>query len=427
MTAELPLWRRDFRYMWAGESASLLGSQILQLALPLTAITVLNASAGQIGLLGAATYGPFLLFGLPAGMLIDRFRRRSILIFSNLGQMAAIGCIPLLAALGQLTLPRLMMAAFAAGFMRVFFMIAYRSYLPAIVPPEQLTGANARLTVSASAAEIGGPGLGGVLVQYLGGPYTLVVDAASYLASALGFTAVRQREKPVPRDPAPLRRQVADGFRFTFTSPYLRAFLGEAASYNLFWQVVQAILVLFAVRELEMSPSTLGLVLSGGAIGALLGAVSTKRIADRIGLGRTLIAAAVIGDLGPLLLPAAFKGSWAITLFAIAFFVQGFGATACNVHAISIRQIITPARLLGRTNAAYLFVALGVKPIGALIGGWLGDHIGLRGALLVGTLGLLSTSLFIIFSPIRGVRVLADLAAPEPNTDLSSPISSPTR
>jgi MFS family permease len=411
-TIRFDLWRRDFGYVWIGESASLLGSQILLLALPLTAVTMLDATAGQIGLLGAATFAPYLLIGLPAGMLADRVSRRAILVFSNLGQMVAIGSIPLMAALGRLTFAWLLIAAFVAGFMRVFFTVAYRSYLPAIVPTEHLTGANARLTVSESVAQIGGPGIGGVLVQWLGGPYALIVDAASYLASALGFAAVRQRERKPPPDPTPMRLQLVQGFRFVFTNRYVRAFLGEAASYNLCWQVIQAVLVLFAVRELGMSPSTLGLMLSLGAIGAIIGAASTKHIADRAGLGRTLIAAAIIGDLGPLLLPTAFRGVWAAPIFAVAFFIQGFGATACNVHAISIRQMITPVQLLGRANAAYLFIALGVQPIGSLAGGWLGDTIGLRTTLLIGTLGLLSTCLFIIFSPVRRVRSLGDLIEP---------------
>ncbi len=419
-------WRTDFRYVWAGESASLLGTQVLQLALPLTAITTLKASAGQVGLLGAATYAPYLLIGLPAGILVDRWHRRPVFIASNLGQMAAIGAIPLLAALGELTFGRLLAAALFAGFMRVFFTISYRSYLPAIVPPEFLTAANSRLTASESVAQIGGPGLGGVLVQLVGAPYALIVDSVSYLASALGSTAVRQREPPVPRDSARLRSQVAEGFSFTFHSGFLRAFLGEAASYNLCWQIVQTVLVLFAVRDLGMKPSTLGLVMSVGAVGALLGAATTGRTAGRIGLGRTLTGAAVIGDLAPLLLPTAGRGGGAVAVFAIAFFIQGIGITGCNVHATTIRQTITPDRIRGRTNAAYLFVALGIQPFGSLAGGWLGDTIGLRQTLLVGVLGLLSTSLFIIFSPIRRVHDLGDLPQHAAQPEAPAP-SQPSR
>ncbi|MFJ8593521.1 MFS transporter [Streptomyces sp. NPDC093598] len=402
-------WRRDFRFVWAGETASLIGTQVYQLAMPLTAVLTLDATPGQLGLLGALTFAPYLVLGLPAGLLVDRWQRRGVLILSSLGQAVSIGVIPVLAALDRLTFGWLLAMACVAGTARVFFTIAYRSYLPAIVPPEHLTGANSRLTASESVAEIGGPGLGGALVQVVGAPFALVVDAVSYLASALGVGAVRRREKPVPADPAPLRSQVGQGFRFTFSNPYLRATLGEAASYNICWQIVLTILALFAVRELDMSPGTLGLMMSIGAVGALLGAAFTDRLARRVGLGSTLVVAAVIGDLAPLLLPAAYRGAWAAPLFAIAFFIQGFGITACNVHTMTIRQAVTPEHLLGRTNAAYLFVALGVKPVGSLLGGWLGSQFGLRAALLIGTLGLLSTSLFLVLSPLRTVRTLQSL------------------
>ncbi|GHH45236.1 MFS transporter [Streptomyces candidus] len=402
-------WRRDFRFLWAGETASLVGTQVFQLAMPLTAVLTLDASPGQLGMLGALTFAPYLVLGLPAGLLVDRWQRRGVLIISSLGQAVAIGAIPLLAALDRLTFSWLLVMACVAGTARVFFNIAYRSYLPAIVPPEHLTGANSRLTASESVAEVGGPGLGGVLVNAFGAPLALLADAISYLGSAIGIGAVRQREKPVEIDRTPLRSQISEGFRFTFANPYLRAFLGEAASYNICWQIVQTVLVLFAVRELGMSPGVLGFMLSIGAVGALLGASLTSRVADRAGLGRTLLVAAVIGDLAPLLLPTAQRGVWAAPLFAVAFFIQGVGITACNVHSMTLRQAITPLHLLGRTNAAYLFVALGVKPVGSLLGGWLGTQTSLRTALLIGTVGLLSTSLFLILSPLRRVRTLGDI------------------
>jgi MFS family permease len=416
-TRRAPRWRTDFRYLWAGESASLLGTQILQLALPLTAITVLDAGAGQLGLLGAVTYLPFLILGLPAGLFVDRWRRRPVLIASSVGQMAGIGAVPVLAATGTLTFPLLLAAALIAGFFRVFFTIAYRSYLPAIVPAERLTYANTRLTASESTAQVAGPGLGGLLIQAVGAQYALVVDAASYLASALGNAAVRQRETVRPHDRTPMRAQIAQGFRATFRNPFLRAFAGEAASYNLFWQAVLTVLILFAVEELGMSAGTLGIVLSIGAVGALLGAVSTDWIAHRVGLGRTLIGAAVIGDVAPLAIPATPGGVWAPAILATAFFIQGVGVTGCNVHAMVIRQTVTPDRLRGRTNATYLFLALGVIPIGAVLGGWLGDAVGLRAALLVSTLGLLSTCLFLIFSPVRRVRTLTELIEASPDPD----------
>ncbi len=416
MTAPKDLTRRrwrDFRCLWAGESVSLLGSEVTRLALPLAAVVTLHASAGQLGLLGAAAYAPFLVFGLPAGLWVDRHRRRPVLIVADLGQLAAIGSVPLLAVLGALSVPALLIAAFAAGTFAVFFELAYRAYLPAIVPVEALTGANSRLTASESAAEIGGPGLGGVLAQVFGAPYALLLDAASFLFSAIGLASIRQREQPPVRDPAPLRAQVADGFTATFRDRYLRAFAGEAGSYNLCWQIVQTVLVLYAIRELHLDPGRLGLVLAIGAAGALLGALGTAATARRFGLGRTVIAAAVIGDAAPLALPFLQPGALAAPLLAAAFFVRGIGVTGCNVHVNAIRQTITPDRLLGRTNAAYRLLVYGAVPVGALLGGWLGSTFGLRTTLAVGTTGLLSTALFLIFSPVRHVRELSDCASLE--------------
>ncbi|MFI1994554.1 MFS transporter [Actinoplanes sp. NPDC020271] len=407
-------WRTDFRYIWSGETASLFGTQILQLAMPLTAITYLHATPGQLGVLGAVTYLPFLILGLPAGVFVDRWRRRPILVASNLGQMAGIGAVPVLAALGLLTFPLLLTAALVAGFFRVFFTIAYRSYLPVVVPTEQLTYANSRLTASESAAQIAGPGLGGLLIQAIGAQYALVADAVSYLASALSNAAVRRREPVKPRDPTPARTLIADGFRSTLKNPYLRAFAGEAASYNLFWQAVLTLLALFAVRDLGMTPGTLGIAISIGAVGALLGAVATERVANRVGLGRTLVAAVIIGDIAPIAVPFTPSGTWAPVVLAAAFFIQGIGITGCNVHTMVIRQTVTPDHLRGRTNATYLFLAYGIIPVGAVLGGWLGDTIGLRGALAVSTIGLFCTCLFIIFSPARRLRSLQQLVDATP-------------
>lgn len=402
-------WRSDFRSVWIGETVSLVGGQVFQLCLPLTAVLVLKASPGQLGLLGALVYAPWIVLGLPAGWLVDRWQRRSVLIVSDLGQSVAVGAIPVLAALGRLSFGWLLALAGAAGVFRVFFTVAYRSYLPEIVPPRRLAGANSRLTASESAAEIAGPGLGGVLVQLIGAPFAMAADSVSYLVSAAGIARVRQRKTRTETDsPAPLSG-IAEGMRFSFGSPYLRAFLGEAASYNFFWQTAQTVLALFAVRQLGMSAGLLGLTLSIGAVGALAGSAITVPAAARLGLNRTLIGSAIIGDLAPLALPAAQRGLWAAPLFAVAFFVQGFGITACNVHTMTVRQLLTPPRLLGRANAAYMFVAQGVKPVGALLGGWLGTQAGPRTALCVAAFGLLSTSLFLVFSPLRKIRSLEDV------------------
>jgi MFS family permease len=399
---------QDFRRLWAGQSVSMLGTEVTLLAIPLTAVVTLHASAAQVGVLGAATYAPYLAFGVPGGLVVDRYRRRTILIISDIGQFAAIGSVPLMAALGVLSMPALLAAAFIAGSFAVFFQLAYSSYLPAIIPVDALTAANSRLTASSSAAEMGGPGLGGLLAQAFGAPYALILDSLSYLVSALGLSRVRQREPQPERDTLPLRAQVAEGFTATFRDGYLRAFAGEAASYNLCWQAVQTVLVLYAIRELRLSQGTLGLTIAVGAVGALLGALGTAAVARRFGLGATLIATAVIGDAAPLALPFLRPGLLAAPLLGAAFFVRGIGVTGCNVHVNAIRQTITPDRMRGRTNAAYRLLASGVVPLGALLGGLLGTTLGVRTTLAIATVCLLGTSMFLVFSPVRRVRTLTD-------------------
>ena len=404
---------RNFRLFWAGETVSLFGSQITVLALPLAAISVLDAGAFELGLLGMTSYLPFLILALPAGIVTDRCRRRPLMIAANLVQAAAIGLIPLLVVLGELTLDRLLAAAFAAGAGRVFFELAYRSYLPSLVPTGQLTAANARLSSSESLAEVGGPAAGGWLVSALGAPFALLVDAVSFVVSTVTLGRIDAAE-PQPGRPAQpargVRAELADSFRFTFASPYLRAFLGEAATYNLFWQIVQTLLTLYAVQTLGLSPAALGLVLAVGSAGALLGAVLAGPLASRIGLGRTVVAAAVVGDAAPLVLPFVGPGPAAAVVLGAAFFVRGIGITGCNVHVMAIRQTVTPHRLLGRTVAAYQLVGYGVIPIGALAGGVLGQHLGLRPTLLLAVVGLLSTCLWLIFSPVRRASSLTEIA-----------------
>lgn len=401
----------NFRLFWAGETVSLFGSQITVLALPLAAIAVLDANALELGLLGTASYLPFLVLALPAGIIVDRCRRRPLMMGANLVQAAALGLVPAFVAVDRLTMGWLLVAAFLAGAGRVFFELAYRAYLPSLVATGQLTAANAQLTSSESLAEVAGPAAGGWLVSLFSAPFALLADAVSFLVSTVTLSRITVRE---PRPAPPLRRgagsDLAESFRFTFASPYLRAFLGEAATYNLFWQVIHTLLTLYAVQTLLLSPAMLGLVLAVGSVGAVLGAMLTGRIADRIGLGRTVVAAAVIGDAAPLVLPFLSPGPLAAVLLGAAFFVRGAGVTGCNVHVMSIRQTVTPSRLLGRTNAAYQLVGHGVIPVGALAGGLLGQHLGVRETLLLAVIGLLGTCLWLIFSPVRRANTLSEIA-----------------
>lgn len=406
--------RSDFARLWTGETVSLLGSQVTTLALPLTAVIVLHSSVFQVGLLTATRWAPYLLVALPLGVWVDRRARKPLLILADLGQASSLAAIPALYALGVLNLDALLVVAFGAGSFAVLFELAYRSYLPSVVEQSDLTAANAKLSVSESAAEVGGPPIAGILVQAIGAPFAVLLDAVSYLVSAASLFAIKRSEAPAPLSgSAGLRAEIVEGLRFTLASRLLRAFAGEASTYNLFWQLIEAVMPVYLIRQLQYSPSAVGLILGAGSVGALLGAAYTGRVSRRIGVGATMIAAAVIGDVAPLAIPV-ISANTALAAVALggAFFAQGVGITGCNVHTNSIRQTVTPHRLLGRTNAAYRVLVSGSAPLGGLAGGALGAGVGLRNALLVGAAGLLTSAAWLVLSPVRHLRAIEELKTP---------------
>jgi len=404
------LWlHRDFLKFWAGETISMFGTQVTALALPLTAVLMLQATPGQMGILGAAQFAPFLLITLLAGVWIDRRRRRPILIGASLGRAILVGLIPLFALLSVLRMEHLYGIAFLVGILTVFFDVGYLSYVPTLVSRDQLIEANSKLQVSASAAEIGGPGFAGVLVELVTAPFALVADALSYLASAIGLILIHRPEPAPPPITASrsLWREIGEGLQVTFGNKYLRPIAGEAATYNMFNQVMLTVFVLYATRDLGLTPGILGFIFTTGSIGSLIGALWAERIARRLGIGPTIIGAMVLGCSAPLLIPLA-SGSTAvvISLLTLAYFLGGIGVTISNVHVVSLRQTVTPDRLLGRMTASYRLVVYGAIPVGALIGGGLGEAIGLRATLAVGAIGLLFAVSWVLFSPVSKLREL---------------------
>lgn len=435
------LWQNgDFLRFWAGETISLFGSQVTVLALPLTAVLALNATPGEMGVLSAARFLPFLLLTLPVGVWVDRVRRRPLLIWANLGRGLLLGLVPLVAWLGGLRMIHLYVVGFLLGSMTVLFDMAYGAFLPALVTREHLLEGNSKMMTSASAAEVGGPGLGGILVQAFGAPLALLVDAASFFVSAFNLMAIRAPETAVAAvagetaggageaagaagtpgaeagaaqsRPLSMWRQIVGGLRLTFGNPYLRAIAGEAATYNLFSTMVETLLALYAVRELGMSPGLLGVVLAVGSIGALIGSVLAGWAVNRLGIGPAVAAAMVLASTAPLGIPAASGSTLAVSIvLAAALFVGGIGLGASNVHVGSLRQTMTPDHLLGRVNASYRFFIYAGIPLGALLSGWLGELLGLRTALWIGAGALVFAPLWVLASPILRLRSLSGTAA----------------
>jgi MFS family permease len=408
------LWRHvDFMKLWSAETVSQLGTQVTILALPLTAVLVLHATPFEVGLLGTAEFLPFLMIGLPAGVWVDRLRRRPILILGDLGRALALGSVPLAYELGVLHIIQLYVVAFVSGICTVFFDVAYQSYLPSLVDRDQLVEGNSKLEISRSGAQLAGPGLAGALIQLFKAPVAILVDSISYLGSAAFVFTIRKQEPPVPThgpdgEPHPsMKTQIGEGLRYVFRHPLLRPIAFCTATSNFFGPMALAILILFAVRVLGLTPGAIGIIFAIGNTGFLLGAFLSDRIAKRFGLGRTIIGSAVLFGLSGLLLPLATQSTAWVVLVASSL-IGGFGSVVYNINQVSLRQAITSERMQGRMNATIRFVIWGTIPIGSFIGGVLGGTIGLRPTLWVAGIGGVFAFFPPLFSPVRKLRTIPE-------------------
>ncbi len=416
------LWRhRDFLSLWGAETISQFGTQVSLLALPLVAIIVLEESAFKIAALTSVEFLPFLLFTLPAGVWVDRLRRKPILVLGNVGRAVALLSVPVVYWVGGLTIWQLYVVGFAIGVCTVFFDVAYQSYIPALVGREDVVEANSKLEISRAAAMVAGPGMAGGLVALLTAPVAVLLDAVSYAVSALLLVGIRKQEEAPPRaERRSLRDELGEGLRYVFRHPYQRTMVAMTALSNFFGQVVFSILLVYAVRELDLSVGTIGIALAIGNLGTLASALTAKRIGDRLGVGRTILLASCLFGPGTLLIAFAPQ-AYALPLIVLAMIVIGFGGILYNVTAISLIQAITPDRILGRANASRRFVVWGVVPLGGFTGGALASTIGLRQTMVVGALGGLLTIVPILISPLRSVGKMSELEPLEPQ---SSPIAS---
>ena len=399
------LWRHgDFVRLWSGQTISQFGSQVTFLALPLAAILVLDASAFEVAALSAVEWAPWLLFSLPVGALVDRLPRRPVLVLADIGRAVALLSVPAAYAADVLTLWQLFVVGFATGTLTVFFDVAYQSYLPSLVRRDQLGEGNSKLEVSRSGAQIAGPGLAGVLVDAVTAPVAILADGASFVVSALFLGAIRRPEgKPERVAETRLGEEIVEGVRYVLKHEYLRPSMAFVAASNFFGNVLWSIFLVYAVRRLGLSPAQIGLTFSLASTGFLAGAVLSTRIAARIGVGPTLVAAAFTVGWPLLLVPLAPR-EYAIPVVVVALGIAEFAGVVFNVVGISLFQAITPDRLLGRMNASRRFVVWGVVPLGSLAGGALASAIGLRPTLVVGAVGSTLAFVPLLFSPLRGLR-----------------------
>jgi MFS family permease len=374
----------DFVRLWGAQSISQLGSQVSQLALPLVAVIALHASAFRVSLLGAIEMLPFLLFALPAGAWVDRVARRPVLIGADVGRALTLGTLPLAAAVGHVTYVQLCVVGFVAGTLTVCFDVSYQSYLPALVDREHLVDANAKLELSNSGSQIAGPGLAGLLVQWLTAPYAIAADAVSFVWSALLVGRIEAREEvDPPLEQRNLAREILDGLRYLVTDARWRAMATFVAVFNLGTGITGPLILVFAVRRLGLSAGQLGLTFSLGNIGWLVGALVAHRVAILLRLGPALFTAALLGGLPFFLVPLATPHV-AIPLLVAAQAVTALSIVVFNINGISLYQTHVPPRMLGRMNASRRWIVWGIIPIGSVLGGALAAAIGLRTTLFVG-------------------------------------------
>jgi len=402
------LWRsRDFLRLWAAQSISETGTQVSMLAIPLLAIGVLQVSAAELGLLGAARTVPFLLFALPAGALLDRMRRRPVMVFADFSRALLLATIPVAYAFGALTLWHLFVVVTVVGLLTVFFDVAYQSFLPSLVERAQLTEANAKLTTTRSAAEVIGPGAAGALVGAIGAASTVVIDAVSYFLSGLFCRGIRREEPVTATDGAPrsLRREIVEGLLFVVRHPVLGRIGMCAGLTNFASSMVTVLLPLYMIRSLDYSPGLVGLVLAIAGLGLVVGAVYAGRMSRRFGIGRTIVGSVVASGIGLVLIP--FGGPTLSLPFLIGGKVLfGLSVPLFNIAQVSLRQSVTPHRLLGRMNASMRFMVWSTISLGSLAAGFLGEVIGLREALMVAAaIGALSW-LTLMWSPVPALREL---------------------
>jgi MFS family permease len=398
---------REFRRFWIGETVSLFGDQVTMLALPLVGVLALDASAAQMGYLGAAALFPNLLFSLHAGAWVDRRgRRRQTMIFTALGRALLLATIPIAYAFDALTLTQLYVVSFVIGTLSVFFFVSYSTLFVSLVPRERYLEANSLLNGSRALSYVGGPSAGGLLVQLLSAPGALVADALSFVGSALAMASISPAEPPTEKAE---RGHVKAGMRYIWRSPIIRASLLATATINFFNFVFWALFILYVTRTLGVGPGVLGLVLGAASVGGVIGSLVTGRLTRRIGVGPAFALGCVLFPAPLVLVPLAGGSDWTILacLFA-AEFGSGFGVMILDIASGTIKAALVPDRLRARVSGAYMVVNYGLRPVGAIVGGALGTWIGLRTTLWIASLGAIVGALWLLPSPVLQLRELPE-------------------
>ncbi len=407
------LHETQFRRFWVGQTISLFGDQVTALAVPVLAAVTLHADAAAMGLLTAVGLLPHLLFSLPAGVWLDRVQqRRRLMIVADVGRAAAIACVPLLFVLNALSIEALFVIAFIVGTFSVVFDISWNTIFVSVAKREQYVAASALLNGSRSVSSFAGPAIGGVLIQLLRAPVALLADAASFLGSAFFLSRITAPEPPIEHEPGTLREQLTSGLAFIFRDPIMRTVLLSAGTLNLFNYCFQALFILYATVYLGVEPGVLGLALGAGAIGGIIGALIATRVGRVLGLGRAYLLGLILFPASLLLVPLAGGMAQPVVLafLFLSEFGAGLGVMILDINVGAMMLARTPDRIRARSTGAFRFINMGIRPIGATIGGLLGTAFGVQATLFVVVILQLSGALWLIRSQILGIRDMPEIA-----------------
>ena len=400
------LRHHDFRQLWMGDTVSVFGAQFVMFAMPLMAVQLLHADAFEMGVLAMLESLAFLLISLPAGAWVDRWRKKVVIVLGDLVRAALLITLPVAWLLDALTMWQLYVAAFAVGCITVFFDVANQSYLPEIVDGDQISDGNGKLQASQQTAQVAGPAAAAALVRLVGSPLTIAVTAVCMALSSLFVSRIRHREEP--HDPAarrPLAEEIKEGMAFVLRHPLLRRIVACTGLSNLASSAIFALFVLYAIRTLGFSETTLGLVMSVGAVGGLLGAVSSAAFGRLVGEGRAIPIAATLGGAAMFAVPLASVLP-AVPTLVVGHLVMSWAVVVYNIAQVSFRQRLCPKPLLGRMNASIRFLVWGPMPVGAFLGGLLGRELGVVPTMWAfAGLGL-AAALPVVLSPLTGMRDL---------------------
>ena len=406
------LRNRDFMKLWGSLTITDFGGQITALALPLTAALVLDASPFQMGILIALQALPFTLFGLFAGVIVDRFSKLPIIILADLGRGLALLAVPACAWMDWLTMPVLYAVGFLVGTGAVLGWPAYQVFMTERVGRGNLVEANAKMAVSDSASQLMGPGIAGALVQWLTAPFAVLADAIAFFCSALVLRGIAPAASDTPKHSGVhLWADIKEGLRAIWHDKTLRALAWALAVWQIFRHMYFAIVVLFATRELGFSPGHVGAVFMMAGVGSLAAAWAVKPLNKRFGVGPTMLA----GMLGTGIAWTAIgfsAGPWVIAslMFGLGLFLLDLSGMVFFINYLTLRQALTHDRLLGRVTATMICLTVAAAPLGGLAGGWIAEHAGLRATILLAGVGaILLAPLVAWLSPLARMRALSGL------------------